>query len=260
MPWNRLADGTLRMMTDPTLQIYFRGDMPIPQFFMSGDAHRTPPFAWTDAGSIIRAHFLDRLNKGRLCAHVEQLQAAVNRASIPAFLAPLIGQNRVFGWELPIFAPLARAGALYVNMALKLADNVVDREMLQYASQFADGVVTAQPFLAGVGNPVGLTGGLNLAERLCEYVVDVIANASANSNDTNAAFRTELRVYRDSIMELRTGAHPYMATPIQNVIDLYPTCVHIITCGDAHITDNHPLHGYIHLPNGAVGVVDGSRF
>ena len=63
--------------------------------------------------------------------------------------------------------------------------------------------------------------------------------------------------YHNKGMELRTTVNPHIGMNIERIINQHPDCTHIITCGDAHITQN-PLYNYVPLPRRALGVVDAS--
>jgi hypothetical protein len=67
-----------------------------------------------------------------------------------------------------------------------------------------------------------------------------------------------VRDYRNAALDLRTTVNPYIGKNIQSVINQYPDCTHLITCGNAHITDS-PLFQYVTTtPGSANGVVDAS--
>jgi hypothetical protein len=60
-------------------------------------------------------------------------------------------------------------------------------------------------------------------------------------------------------MQLRTEIHAIVGATIQANIDRYADHVHLITCGDAHITCEDPLFLHIKPPIGTFGVVDENR-
>lgn len=259
MPWNQLGDGSLNVLSDEKIAngIFGKPGL-IPRFFMTGDGHQEPPFQWSGKCAVMKQYFETAMQNGQLCAHVERLQSDVAAGNVPAFLQPLYQQNRIFGWELPIFAPLARCGQLYYGIGPALANNQIDRALLQTFSEFSHFAQLAHQLVASVGSPAELTDVLPLLNGLAEYIVAVIAKQQPAKAETSGEYRTRLKTYYDAIMELRTTAHRFIATPIQSVINEYPQCIHIITCGNAHITVNNPLHQYLHIGD-AIGVVDAAR-
>ena len=94
--------------------------------------------------------------------------------------------------------------------------------------------------------------------ELGKYIVDVVAKQRSAKAETSTDYRSRLKTYYDAIMELRTSAHEFIAAPIRGVINDYPQCIHIITCGNAHITVDNPLYQYLHIGD-AIGVVDAAR-
>ena len=258
MPWNRLADGILRVMTDDRVRDYFRGDMPIPQFFMSGDGHRNPPFQWTAAGPMMRQHFVDLMAAGRLWAHVEELPANVVVGSVPGFLAQLHAQNHIFGWELPIFQELLQSMGDSMQLAAAFNAGNIDNALQQNVDAFNLEIIRTTPLLVQVGNPANLTGMAGVAGQMARYVTRVRAGEQPQTPGIDQEYQRLLIQYHNDTMGLRTSAHPYIGHNIQGIIDANAHCTHIITCGNAHITVHNPLHGFIHLPGGAIGVVDGS--
>jgi hypothetical protein len=70
-----------------------------------------------------------------------------------------------------------------------------------------------------------------------------------------SALKILLRQYYRDAMSLRTDINNMIGANIQAKIDDYPDHLHLITCGDAHITVN-PLYAFITPPAGCFGVVD----
>jgi hypothetical protein len=60
-------------------------------------------------------------------------------------------------------------------------------------------------------------------------------------------------------MELRTEIHDVVGATIQKNIDRYSDHLHLITCGDAHLTCKDPLYLHVKPPLGTFGVVDESQ-
>ena len=78
MPWNKLADGTLNIVSDKLIAEGIFGDKGvIPRFFMTGDGHEKPSFKWTEKCPAMKSYFENAMQEGKLCAHVERLPAHV---------------------------------------------------------------------------------------------------------------------------------------------------------------------------------------
>ena len=108
MVWEVLKPCTLWKLTDKTLETELTKQWPKIQFFLTGDAHRDPPFLWAvrEECSILRNHFLTLMDQELLCAHVEKLSNEVTIRCVPGELSQLYAQNRIFGWEPDIFRDL----------------------------------------------------------------------------------------------------------------------------------------------------------
>ncbi|HTW71704.1 MAG TPA: hypothetical protein VME47_17595, partial [Acetobacteraceae bacterium] len=157
MPWNRLGDGLLGGVTDEQIAKGIFGESGlIPRYFMTGDGHQEPSFQWAAKCTVMKNYFETAMKKQQLCAHVERLPRDVGAGNVPAFLQPLYQQNRIFGWELPIFAPLAKCGQLYFGIAPALANNNIDRALVQAFSEFSHFALEAHQLVASVGSPAEL--------------------------------------------------------------------------------------------------------
>ena len=229
MPWNKLADGTLNIVSDKLIaEGFFGGKDVIPQFFMTGDGHEKPSFKWIEKCPAMKEYFEQAMNAGKLCAHVERLPVDVAATDVPLFLQTLHGQNRIFGWELPIFGPLAKAGNLYYSLSPALANNQINRAVLKDFSEFSSHALEANALVASVGNPVGLTNVTALLGELGEYIVDVMAAPRLADANRSIGYRTRLKTYYDTIMELRTSAHAFIAAPIQPTFPICQGCPGIL--------------------------------
>ena len=220
MPWNRLGDGLLGGVTDEQIAKGIFGESGlIPRYFMTGDGHQEPSFQWAAKCTVMKNYFETAMKKQQLCAHVERLPRDVGAGNVPAFLQPLYQQNRIFGWELPIFAPLAKCGQLYFGIAPALANNNIDRALVQAFSEFSHFALEAHQLVASVGSPAELVKIPALLNELGEYIVDVVAKQRPAKAETSTDYRSRLKTYYDAIMELRTSAHEFIAAPIRGIIN-----------------------------------------
>lgn len=253
MAWTVLDTGTLGRLTNETLGIL--GD-PFPRFFMSGDGHREPPFQWTGACENLKGLFVTLASQKALCVHTEQFPENVGPKSVPLWLGDLFGQGRIFGWELSIYKHLLpvihQCQELMWGDSLdpaKVTDDVVwlDREILRINS-----------LLWQIGKPAGLGMALHHSYQFRRYFQDVSLRGQKRDPTTETNYRGFVRDYRNAALDLRTTVNPYIGKNIQSVINQYPDCTHLITCGNAHITDS-PLFQYVTTtPGSANGVVDAS--
>jgi hypothetical protein len=60
-------------------------------------------------------------------------------------------------------------------------------------------------------------------------------------------------------MDLRIVANPAIGAKIQKIVNRWPECTHIITCGNGHILEEPRLYNNIALPAEALGIVDASK-
>lgn len=254
MPWNQVATGTLSGLTDATVDKTFGTG--IPQFFMTGDGHRSPPFGWTMRCNRLKLHFLDLMANGRLCAHVELHQDQVKENSVPGELLPLFNQQKIFGWELAIYKDLQPLMEQSMTLAGDLAGRV-PTEQVRSVVAFDRELVRVHALLHQVGNPPGLAAAMRQHEPYRTYYQGR-ANGQPQNLDTEQQYLQFLIQYHNTAMALRTGLNNYIGTNITRNINLHPNCTHIITCGDAHITRNN-LTQYVLIPAAAQGVADAAN-
>ncbi len=257
MPWTMLPIGTLQLLTDRSLASMLPGDTPLPQFVMSGDGHRHPPFAWTTVCSAVKQHVMNLIVNERLCVHVEQHPEDVTVDSVEPFLAHLFQQRRIFGWELAIYRPLQSvmeqcmtlmSGTLFAGDS-KVVNEVValDRDILR-----------THDLLWQIGNPPTLRSAMQQSLEFRQYFQEASKKPAMRNVATEDRFRRFLQGYINAAMQLRTDANPFIGANIQCIIERYPTSTHLITCGNAHIITN-PLYRYIAIPPNASGVIDASQ-
>lgn len=255
MPWQVLPPGTLATLTDANLATILRGDAQIPRFFMTGDGHRSPPFAWTMRCDTLKVHFLTLMTHELLCAHVEEYPKDVSLASVPVLLQLLYGQQRIFGWELPIYRDLQPI----MEKCLELVgSSLVPAEVIDDVVALDKEIVRMHALLWQIGNPNTLRDAMAQSLIFRQYYREVCKGKAPRNLGMEAHYRQFLLGYNNAAMDLRTGVNRFIGNNIQRIINQYPDCTHIITCGDAHITHD-PLYQYVHLPPGKLGVVDASQ-
>jgi hypothetical protein len=254
MPWNLVQAGTLNALTDQTLAAMMPGDTPVPRFFMTGDGHDHPPFAWTDACGTLRAHFQTLILADRLCLHVEELQSAVDHTSVPERLMGLVDRQRVFGWELSVFGALAPA---YETCNELEAHGNYQPTAVTYAMavELDRAIVKAHPLLWELANPPALFNGRTISWQYREYSRRVLGGLVPRNLATEAQYAGMVHNYRQAVMVARITGNPTIGRKIQGVIDRFPDSTHLITCGDAHILHN-PLQNFVRIPQNVTGIVD----
>lgn len=222
------------------------GDEYIPMLFMTGDGHREPPFQWTTRGLWGR-FFTEVVQMNKVCCHVELFSDGVTINSVPNNLAQVYRNGKVFGWEPDIY-----------RVILSILDDVL--------TMVGDDQFSFARNKAGIKDILGRMNEVGNAGLLAQHAVmgaSLYANfqlGTANDDDalldqTITAFKAFLMQYQRDAMRLRTGINDLIGANIQAKIDQYPDHIHLITCGDAHITTN-PLYNFIAPPPGFFGVAD----
>ena len=254
MPWQNVHAGTLAALTDATVTTFLGQGTPIPRFFMTGDGHANPPFMWTMACPAIKLHFQTLMGNHQLFAHVEQQQEDVSDASVPVLLQPLYEQKRIYGWELDIYRELI----IPMNLALELIGQVGDvppSGLVPDVVALDRELIRLQAMLHAIGNPASLQQAAATSFVYRQYYQRAAKPDGVRNLVIERNYQTFLQDYSRATMALRTQANRYIGLKIQNVLNLYPTATHLITCGDAHILHD-PLAVYITLPGAALGLVD----
>ncbi|MFJ7795477.1 hypothetical protein [Pseudomonas sp. NPDC096950] len=253
MPWNLVQPGTLRALTNETLLALTHGDAPIPRFFMTGDGHAIPPFAWTEACSDLTVYFQTLIAADRLCLHVEEQQSAITHDSVPERLQGLVDRQRVFGWELSVFDALGPA----LEICNELAANGNYQSIPPIYEQVVEldrTIVRAHALLWELANPPALFSGRDISWSYREYCKRRL-NGAVRNPAIEAQYGAMVFNYRKAIMQVRISGNPFIGRKIQASIDRFPHSTHLITCGDGHILEN-PLQNYVRIPDNAVGIVD----
>ncbi|MBV4459278.1 hypothetical protein KVG96_15090 [Pseudomonas sp. COR58] len=225
-----------------------------PMIFLTGDAHREPPFQWAAQG--VWANFFEPLiEDNKIVCHVEQYPRAVTRDSVPPLFGPVFDHGKVFGWEHAVFPILENLMKNYYNNAHAFPNTIsvgflrgmlVDSgnvaKMGFLLAEHQDIVTFAKPYVVAKTGLAGVFSSLP-------------ADKSLIPPKDGLKFKDLYSAYVRAGMELRTGIHPHIAPAIQRLIDTYRDHIHLITCGDAHLLVN-PLYQYLNPPVGCFGIVD----
>jgi hypothetical protein len=260
MGWVVLAPGTLQQITDRTFDEYAKSDLVWPKVFLTGDGHRTPAFAWTGACPNVTDFFRHALAADRLYAYVEVRPSAVAANLVPAFLGALYGQGRIIGWELSLFEQLQPS----MDKSLEVATLEIDLKRLDAIGQVLrefDGLINAVPEILRANRTMDLTTFEHIAAIMGCLTTYQRRRAEFNAEEakklTNAA-----KNYFNACMGLRCCAsyHQAVGDAIQRNILQAPNAIHLIACGDNHLTCNGPLQQFIALDMmNALGWVDASH-
>jgi hypothetical protein len=260
MGWVALAPGRLQRITDVDFAEYAKSDLVWPKVFMTGDGHRTPAFAWTGTCPSVTDFFRHALAADRLYAYVEVRPSAVTATLVPGFLAALYGKRRIIGWELPLFEQLQPS----MDKSLEVATLEIDLKRLDVLGTVLgefDTLISAVPEILRANRTMDITMFDHVSEimeclttyqrRRAEFKVEVAKKL------TDAA-----KNYFNACMSLRCSAsyHQAVGNTIQHSILQAPDSIHLIACGDNHLTCNGPLQQFIALDMlNALGWVDASR-
>ena len=264
MPWRRVADGTLRSLTDGDVAAYLDQPQQVPRFFLTGDAHRDPPFEWTRSCPRLALHFLNLVQAGTLCAHVEQYPEDVTSTSLPTNLRYIHEVGKVFGWELGIFRLLQPSMEFVISITADYQERALGKSQMDSKKavrdidRFIKLFDPANACLAEIGNPNCLRDVKTHLTVFRSYFNWVGWPGTPVNLATEYNFFKLLQNFGRDTMTLRTTANPYMAQNIWQNIQKYPNDTHIITCGNNHILDN-PIQHYLPLPNGAIGIIDAAQ-
>lgn len=246
-----VQQGLLTTVLDPTGELSdvtdrFFPDEYVPMVFMTGDGHRHPPFRWTERG-IWPGIFGEVVHDNKLCCHVETYADAVRVDSVPAGLAPVFHNGKVFGWEPEVFKVIEKILEAIPSVMFGFRDKEPQALSDVHYLTKEMWVVHGHGYLRAEG-----LRAMQFWDRVRRTRGDMVG---ADSLPGFAAF---LNDYSRSAMALRTGANDVMGAIIQRKIDQYPDHMHLITCGDAHITEN-PLYRYIRPPVGCFGIADRNK-
>ena len=241
--------GALKLISKDTVNATIGS--PPHRFFMKGDGHRKPPFQWALATEVT-AHFEQLVANNSLCLHVEQHQKDVCAASVPSLFNAVLTKGKVFGWELPIYADLGPLMEIVAELQLNL-----DKPLFNAIKKVHLEMAAVKSKAGTVGNPAWIAEAVATSDVFQSYwksVLRFVPSPEKRDNIKETAYVKFLLGYNKSAMMMRTQANNHIAASIKKSIDLFPNDTHLITLGDAHLTDN-PVQNYLNI-GGAIGVVD----
>jgi hypothetical protein len=258
MGWVVLAPGTLQGITDIKFAGYARSDLAWPKVFMTGDGHRTPAFAWTGACPGVTEFFTRALAANQLWAYVEVRPLAVTANLVPGFLAALYGQGRIIGWELSLFEELQPS----MDKSLEVATLEIERlDALGPVLRAFDTLISAVPEILRTNRTMDVTTFNHVAEIMEGLTKYQRRPTEFNAEDANK-LKNAAKNYFNACMGLRCSAsyHQAVGNAIQQSILDARDSIHLITCGDSHLTCTDPLQQFIALPVlNPLGWVDASH-
>jgi len=225
-----------------------------PAVFMTGDGHRNPPFEWTNRG-VWTGFFDGIVADNKLCCHVEEYADAVSADAVPRHLQQVFMNRKVFGWEPECFKAVEQI-LKSVNSLLPFA---MDKGETMAMSDIEALVKHLDAFRNSPDAGRHLVDELTMARQF--LLLKAVKNVQVKSGAPVVAaarmlgFDALLQQCKDISMQLRTVMNDAIGRNIKAVIDRYPDHMHLITCGDAHVTTN-PLYGYIEPPIGTFGIAD----
>jgi hypothetical protein len=246
-----VKQGLLTSVVDPTVEIATAadlfGDEYTPMIYMTGDAHRTPPFQWTTRPQWAGL-FTQAVDSNVVCCHVETFEDEVRRTVLPDILRRVHQNGKVFATEPEVFRTLLQIMRAIMEVLPELAFNQPQSQAtIRYLAN-AMWRVRDMGYMRGE------------ADAMMAIWDQVRSRTGVPKPDPVPVAATPtllnlLRNYNQDAMQLRTGIHPVIGAMIQRRIVQYPDHIHLITCGDAHIIDN-PLYNYIQPPAGTFGIAD----
>ena len=285
MPWTILVNGAFKTLTPDIYRGAYHGagGRPPAQFYLSGDAHRHPPFGWATTAGVAE-YFDGRLAQGALCFHVEQLQRDVSARSIPQRFNAALAQNRVFGWELPFYGtlnvlmeeilevlghdPILPETILRLDREIGRVQGLswnVDRpeffrraaaESMTYRNLLTppliDGRTQRQPNLCTVSFPP-------VTDRALRFAIDVTPRGHTTwlKPSDQIRYKKFLKDYFNDLMDLRCKVNHLIGNSISQSIGRHPNATHLIAIGGRHISEN-PVQAFIRIGN-SIGLVDGAQ-
>ncbi len=246
-----MKQGLLTSVADPTEEIAGAadqfGDEYTPMVYMTGDAHRTPPFQWTTRPQWAGL-FAEAVDSNLVCCHVEMFEDDATRAVLPDILMRVHKNGKVFATEPEVFRTLQQIMEAIPDVLMGLSSN--ERQSQATIRFFANAMWRVRDMgymrdeaaaMMAIWDQVRSRTGMPRPDPVPVNATPTLQNL--------------LRDYNRTAMRLRTGIHPVIGAMIQRRIVQYPDHIHLITCGDAHIINN-PLYNYIQPPLGTFGIAD----
>lgn len=253
MPWTLLHAGTFNGLSDANMAAVL--GTPHARYYISGDGHRSPPFAWA-VRPAVRLHFLGLMAAGNLCLHVEQHQEDVTDQSIPPTFNPVFVQGQVFGWELAMFKDLLPV----MNLIMEIMGNLPSPALADVVTLHRE-MIRMDGLAWKVGNPPWIHAALAQSDVYLAYWRKWLGPNPGQRGPANGvtelAYMTFLNQYNNSCMALRCDANNFIAVNIMNAMAAFPAATHLITVGNSHLVTN-PVQQYINIGLHA-GLVDPSQ-
>ncbi|MEA2559573.1 MAG: hypothetical protein QOH06_1077 [Acidobacteriota bacterium] len=220
------------------------GDEYTPMLFMTGDGHRQPPFSWTTRG-VWPDFFRQMAAMNKVCCHVEKYSDDVTKDDIPITLRSVFNNGKAFGWEPDFYKELQQVMEICFKT---MSSETVDLDVMGKIANSLNRIAKTAPLRkeADIATEYYLKG-LSLNK-------DPVPMEALPNYDVFLAKFAGTRA-----MALRTEVHAMVGATIQKNIDRYADHLHLITCGDAHITCIDPLYLHIKPPVGTFGVADESK-
>lgn len=247
--WWILETGFLASESDPSPILGKIADLNFPDeyspsIFLTGDGHRSPPFQWVTKNDW-PGFFRELVENDALCVHVEQYPEDVSIHSVPEVLQPLVAKGRVFGWEPDFYKIIQRV--METCLMMRPEDRVNIRDVQKLASDI--GTISRIGYLMDRAQPA--------------QVFKLKAAQLVDGDDK--VLMSKLLGYPEFLLQtfnaamaLRVAINPQIGANVQREVDRYPACIHLVTCGDAHLLKN-PLYLYIEPPIGTFGLVDKAK-
>jgi hypothetical protein len=189
-----------------------------------------------------------------LCAHVEEYSEQVRDTSVPHWLSVLYDQKRIFGWELTVYRELGPVMEKCTELmgAVGALRDIVPASLITEIEALHTEMSRVQALLSQVGNPAAFQNVVAQSAEYKSYFEGVSEKKSygppgykirvgfgkpkPRQRSIERRYINFLLGYNTAGMSLRTNVNRYIGSNIQRIINQYPRCTHIITCGDAHIT------------------------
>lgn len=280
MAWQRKNSGTLGTLTDDTLSsIHVSGEMP--KVFLTGDAHRQPPFQWIESCKKLKQHFQELIRQNQLWVYVEEFQDKIEFGHVPALLHPLIGTQRMVGWEPQVYWHIYKVMKVYGQLLPAIWAGELDGKdsndlpkLIKRLDEVHLHICLAENLLGTIGRPTELMKATAHEEHLNHYKYCHEASPKSFVQRWTTGWRVPpkppkpaklyskfLKEYHDAGDSLRISEAVQRAigVGIGKQITSHPGCTHLISCGEDHIVCRQPLQEFIKLPARVNGVVDSDK-
>lgn len=249
MIWRTVPSGTLNGLSARNIDGVL--GTPRTRFYLTGDGHRNPPFAWATRPAVLQ-HFLGLMAAGRLCLHVEEHQDAIKAASIPWQFDHVREQNKVFGWELSIYRHLQPA----MELAMSLMGDM-PRPPMQDVVALDRHLIQINALAWKYGNRRFMRDSADTANEFRIHLIELARNKTQRNGAIEDDYTQFLKKFFNECMDYRCKANIFIGANIRNAIARFPNATHLITVGNAHL-DSNPVQQYIDIGS-EDGVIDPSQ-